>query len=267
LVSRRVTKRSGPARHSRHSRSSVATTRSRFGLRPSRRRRSRTNARARGDKRREPRGEKRRRSRSEKGRPARGPKGSRPGTRSSTRRSIQRRRTRTLLIASAVFAVVVLATSMPVSVLLSQHRQLSSTAKQLESLQLQNRALKREAEQLTNPATVADIARLDYGLVAPGSQAFEIVPAAGSPASTEQDSGAVPLDTPPVVPGSAQSQELLAAGSGSGGGSSAGTTGQHSSAVADSVSHLPGASGRPRVQSGASSGFWTRVAHTLEFWR
>ena len=142
-----------------------------------------------------------------------GPKGARAkAARGVGRLSLQRRRARGLLVLSAIFAVVVLATLMPFSALLSQREQLSSTAKQVSALTAQNKALRQEARELSDPSTVAGIARRDYGLVSPGSQAYEILPAAGSSLGSAASSGHVPLDGPPVVPGSQLSQELLGAG-------------------------------------------------------
>jgi hypothetical protein len=149
---------------------------------------------------------------------------------------------------------------MPFSALLSQRERLSSTARQVSALEAQNNVLRQEARELSDPSTVAGIARRDYGLVAPGSQAYEILPASGSSAGSAQSSGHVPLEGPPVVPGSELSQELLGVGvpvpTGGGSavsGSSAGAGAGH-------------AGGGPRRGS-TTGGFWTRVLRTLEFWQ
>lgn len=214
--------------------------------------------------------EKRRASRGAAKRPSRGRRRSSTGEHArqkvSKRASLQRRRARALLVAAAIFAAIVLATSFPVSTLLSQHKQLSSTTQQVSTLEQQNKALNEEAEQLSDPSTVAGIARRDYGLVAPGSQAYEILPAPGSSAASGQSTGHVPLEGPPVVPGSAQSQEILAAGTtGLAGGGTQGTDSAGSSGTA-SPSASAG-SGKSVSADGPSDGFWTRVLHTLEFWR
>lgn len=186
--------------------------------------------------------------------------------------SLQRRRARALLVAAGIFAAIVLATSLPVSELLSQQRQLSSASQQLSALEKQNKALSEEAQQLSNPSTVVGIARRDYGLVAPGSQAYEILPSSGASAGSGESSGHVPLEGPPVVPGSAQSQGILAAGTtGSVGGATGGSgSGSSSSGSGSSSSASSGSAGSSRASVGASGsdgGFWTRVVHTLEFWR
>jgi Septum formation initiator len=167
-------------------------------------------------------------------------------------------------VGSAAFAAVVLATSMPVSALLAQHGKLSQTSAQLRALEAQNRTLSQEAKALTDPSTVAGIARRDYGLVSPGSQAYEILPPAGSSAAAAQGTGYVPLNGPPVVPGSARSQQLIGASelsqvaspaSGSGGG----TASQPREDASRSDPSAPDPSSR--------AGFWSRVASSLEFWR
>lgn len=174
------------------------------------------------------------------------------------------RRRRALLIGACAFSLVVLVTSLPLSALLTQRSQISQTALQLRHLEDENRTLKQETTDLRNPSVVADIARRDYGLVSPGSQAYEILPVLGSSDSAAQGSGHVPLDGPPVVPGSAQSQALLGAGA-----LSAVARGATS---AGSASDGQGGGGRRQGSSHGGGitpkgGFWTRVADTLEFWR
>ena len=156
------------------------------------------------------------------------------------------------MVVGVAFAAVLLATSMPVSALLTQHRQLAGTAAALASAQSADTSLAAEAKALADAGTVDRLARTDYGLVPSGQKAYVILPPAGSSSAEVAGSGHVPLDGPPVEPGSAQSQQLL----GLGGSSS-----------------VPSSSGsqRSRTASGghraAPGGFWARVARTLEFWR
>lgn len=206
-------------------------------------------------------------------------RGVKPSTASSKREvarrrlSLQRRRARALLFVSGLFAIVVLVTSMPVSALISQHVQLSSTARQVGSLEAQNKALEQEAKQLSDPSTVVGIARRDYGLVAPGSQVYEILPPSGASTLSAQSSGHVPLEGPPVAPGSARSQELLSAGNGEGAGAaSAPVWASSSSAASVKPRSSANAAGRRATRqlardAVAGGGFWARVAGTLEFWR
>ncbi|HUY65009.1 MAG TPA: septum formation initiator family protein [Acidimicrobiales bacterium] len=160
------------------------------------------------------------------------------------------RQTRLPLVVAALFAAIVLLTGIPVSTLLTQHRQLSTTAAQLHQLQTADQALSYEARRLTDPAVVAGLARTEYGLVAPGHKAYVILPPSGASASVVAGSGHVPLQGPPVTPGSAQSEALL------------GVTGSSPRPAAG-----PRAGHRARAASAKPSTFLTRVLHTLEFWR
>jgi len=140
---------------------------------------------------------------------------------------------------------------MPVSALLTQHRQLSSTSSALAAAQAADRSLSAEAKALAGTVTVDRLARSDYGLVPSGQKAYVILPPAGSTSAEVAGSGHVPLEGPPVEPGSAQSQQLLGLGT-----PAAGTTPHgHPSTGSGSTGH------------GAAGGFWSRVTRTLEFWR
>ncbi|HAM01691.1 MAG TPA: hypothetical protein DCQ30_05625 [Acidimicrobiaceae bacterium] len=159
------------------------------------------------------------------------------------------------MVALFAFAAIVLATSMPVSALLTQHGQLASTSTALDRAQAADRSLSAQAKALAKGVTVSRLARSDYGLVPSGQKAYVILPPAGASASEVAGSGHVPLEGPPVVPGSAQARALAGLGTGS-------------------STDVPGAggssSGAGHGRSGAHAapvGFWTRVARTLEFWR
>ena len=172
----------------------------------------------------------------------------------------QRVRLRWSVVAALGFAAVVVATSMPVSDLLTQHRQLTSTAQALAATQAADRSLTAEARSLSDPSTVAGLARSEYGLVPSGQKAYVILPPVGSSATTVSGSGHVPLGTPPVVPGSAESRELLGlAPPVASGGSWSASSMKHASA-----SHPPDHDGQGTDPTG---GFWDRVVSTLEFWR
>jgi cell division protein FtsB len=157
------------------------------------------------------------------------------------------------VVALLAFAAIVLATSMPVSALLTQHSQLASTSAALDRAQAADRSLAAQAKALADGGTVSNLARTDYGLVPSGQKAYVILPPAGASASEVAGSGHVPLESPPVVPGSAQARALAGLGTGSStGGSAAGSGAGH---------------GRSGSHGASPVGFWTRVAHTLEFWR
>jgi hypothetical protein len=153
------------------------------------------------------------------------------------------------VLGAVVFALVVLATGMPVSALLAQRHQLSSASTELARLHEENGSLEHQARQLSDSATVGALARTEYGLVPNGDKAYDILPAPGTSAGTASSTGLVPLNGPPVVPGSGESQSLL------------GLASSHSS----SQGAVAGKAGSGHAA--ATPGLWGRVLDTLEFWR
>jgi hypothetical protein len=152
-----------------------------------------------------------------------------------------------------VFAAVVLASALPWSTLTNQHTQLTSASTEVSVLQAENHA-----------PTQAGLARQDYGLVKPGQKAYEILPAAaGTTASDAPTAGHVPLDEGPVVPGSRQSEELLGAGAVST--ATASTPGSTASGSVQTATKRSATASGNGNSLGAKS-FWSRVAHSLEFW-
>jgi cell division protein FtsB len=176
-------------------------------------------------------------------------------------RTVEQRRARTVLGAAGLFALVVVGTSFPLSALLSQRGQMASDAGQLAALREENAALARQAAQLHDPGTVDGLARHDYGLVRPGQKAYAILPPAGSSTGSGSSSpvtggaGHVPLDGPPVVPGSARAQKLMGVQP-----PAPRTRGSHGSAR---QGHAHGPDTGPPAPP---PGFWTRVVRNLEFW-
>jgi len=144
-------------------------------------------------------------------------------------------------------------TGMPVSALLTQHRQLATTAAELTQLQDADRTLAAQARALADSSTVSGLARSEYGLVPSGQKAYVVLPPSGATAAQVAGSGHVPLEGPPVVPGSAQSEALL--------GLSTATTPATSASGPAPGAHRTAANGH------GSAGFWARVLRTLEFWR
>jgi cell division protein FtsB len=171
------------------------------------------------------------------------------------RRAAGARRLRLPVAALLAFAAVVLVSSLPVSALLTQHRQLASVAAALARARAADRSLSAQVKALGDTGTVDGLARADYGLVPAGQKAYVILPPAGASSSEVAGSGHVPLDTPPVVPGSAQARALA----GLGGGSS--PRGATDSGAGRGAGQGTGAGGP------SSGGFWSRVVRTLEFWR
>jgi cell division protein FtsB len=174
--------------------------------------------------------------------------------------SLERRRARTMLMGAIVFACVVLLTSFPIGGLLSQRSALSGTAHELTTVKAENEVLSRQVADLSNPATVNDLARQDYGFVPKGQRVYDILPSSSPSRSALAASGQVPLDGPPVVPGSARSQALI--------GVVAPVATASASHAADS-GH--GANGDGSVSSNRPAppephSYWGRVVRSLEFW-
>jgi len=174
--------------------------------------------------------------------------------------SLERRRARTLLIGAIVFASVVLLTSFPIGGLLSQRSALAGTAHELVTVKAENQALARQVSDLSDPATVNDLARHDYGFVPKGQRVYDILPASSPSGSASAASGQVPLNGPPVVPGSARSQALIGVVAPVVAPSTAGATNsvhaKDAAALASSDSPAP-----PEPHS-----YWGRVVRSLEFW-
>jgi len=166
-------------------------------------------------------------------------------------RSRDRRRVRALAAGAVLLASVVLLTSFPLGEVLSQRAALSSTARQLSTVEAENATLARQADALSHAATVEGLARHDFGFVRSGQSVYDILPRSGTSAPATTGGGHVPLDGPPVVPGSARSQALLGVvtppGTGTG--------------TVDGAS--VGAGGGPPA---APHGYWGRIVRTLEFW-
>jgi len=143
-------------------------------------------------------------------------------------------------------------TSFPLAVLLSQHRQLSAEAAQLSTLQHQNSLLTEQSQQLNSNAEVKRLARQNYQLVLPGQALYDILPPAGTTTPTAQGAPTAgdPADQPLVPPSQAPNMSP--------------DPGLPSATVPASS----GTSGTPPpVVAKPSSGFWSRVGSTLEFWK
>lgn len=187
----------------------------------------------------------------------------RPKTREDQRATSRRsaspriRRNRIPVVLGAVFALAVIGTSFPFSTLLSQHRELSAEAAQLRQVQSDNRLLAEQDRQLSSSAEVDRLAREEYQLVLPGQTLFDVLPPSGTPASTTQGDPAdqplvSPSDAPDMSPDPGLPHSVPPADRATGAGGSA--TGAGSSAGGQGKASGP-------------SGFWSRVAETLEFWK
>jgi hypothetical protein len=165
------------------------------------------------------------------------------------------------VVLAAVAAVVILATSFPLSVLLGQHRQLSAEAAQLSQLQHQNALLNEQQTQLNSNTEIKRLAQQDYQLVEPGQSLFVILPPSGQSSTTPgAPTTGDPADQPLVSPSQAPNMTPdpgIPQTTTSGGGtspSSSGTSSSTGTAKATNGSHAP-------------SGFWSRIAGSLEFWK
>jgi len=155
--------------------------------------------------------------------------------------SLEHRRARTMVGAAVVLAAVILLTSFPLSGVLG-----------------------RQASQLAVPSTLNELARHDFGFVPTGDRVYNVLPAtspsgsassgsSGSSGSSSLGPDQVPLNGPPVVPGSLRSQALIGV-VGTAGSASEPRTGPGTSGGA-----AAGPSGEPRS-------YWGRVVRSLEFW-
>lgn len=174
---------------------------------------------------------------------------------------------------AAVVALAILGTSFPFAGLVSQHRQLSSTAAQLRTVQSENRLLAEQEGQLQTQADIDRLARQYYQMVVPGQTLFDVLPPSGlssaqSGGSTPGDPGNQPLVDPSKAPDMVPDPDLAPSTPASGSSSSSGGApgGPGSSAKAGSGTSS-GADGSGTSSGSAPSGFWSRVANSLEFWK
>jgi cell division protein FtsB len=166
-------------------------------------------------------------------------------SRADRRAGVARRRGAAILVGSAAAAAVILVAWFPAGALLAQRRTLAQTTATLHELRSEDHALRVESKNLATPTEIARIARQQFGLIAPGQLAYQVLPPPGRPGATDPDSGdpgLAPLVSPSAAP------ELPP---GTVATSGATQTTQHSS-------------GR---HPAASPGLLSRLLHTLEFWR
>jgi cell division protein FtsB len=192
----------------------------------------------------------------------RGPATPKSGGKHRSTASPKLRRRRFVLVASALFAALVLGTSFPASGLLSDHHQLASTDTALHRLKAQNRALAQENQQLNSNAEIHSLARQDYQLVDPGQTAYNVLPRTSQ--STKNGSSEVtgdPGNQPVVAPANAAGMspdpDVPTTTTASPPASSATAPTSSGSATTTPTTEPPTTGG----------GFWSRTLHSLEFWR
>jgi cell division protein FtsB len=188
------------------------------------------------------------------------------------------RRNRVPVALAAVIALVILGTSFPLSALLSQHSQLSSTSAQLQKVQSENDLLAEQQRQLNSTTDVDRLARQDYQMVMPGQTLYDVLPPSGLAAATagqatRGDPGSQPLVSPADAPDMTPDPNLPSASPSSGGSTTPGDSGTAGSssggaAAPAGVDPLHGDSGSSGSgATSAPSSFWSRVTNTLEFWK
>ncbi|MFZ2057176.1 MAG: septum formation initiator family protein [Acidimicrobiales bacterium] len=143
------------------------------------------------------------------------------------------RRARLFFLLALLLAMVILVGNFPLGALVRERSTVRTESAQLAALQATNRTLSSQVRALHDPATVAQIAHEQYGLVAPGQRSVVVLPGAAGSSSSTPD----PLANNPVP-----ASDLLP-----------------SDAILD-----PGVQAAPSPAHGP--GFWRRVLDTLEFW-
>ena len=130
----------------------------------------------------------------------------------------------------AVIVGAILITWQPWHALIAQQEQINSLRSQIATLEAQQRALDEQSAALKDTEAVTGLARQQYQLVRVGQQLIQVVPKTkGGIADID---AADPANDPLVAP-------------------------------ADAITLNPHGTG----MTSETSGFWSRLATTLEFWR
>jgi len=147
------------------------------------------------------------------------------------------------LVAAVAGAGIILAAWFPAGGLLAQRRTLSETAATLGQLRTEDAALRAESKNLSNPSEIARIARQQFQLIAPGEEAFQILPPPGQPTGA----------TDPYA--------------GDPGNESVGSPSLASAGGEDPTSAGTHGAGHAHTAPSGVAGLFDRVLQTLEFWR
>lgn len=175
------------------------------------------------------------------------------------RNSAQRRRSLrgVLLVALSLgLSAGVILAWLPASSLVNQRHQLTAAGSELNSLNAQNRRLKAEAAELSQPGAVDRIAQEQYQLEPPGTQVYDVLPPNDKGAG--QYSGDPGLQSLAAPEASAQGLQS--------------TTVSGGTSTSDSAGHDPASSGATGTHgdggtsSSSPSSFLGRIKQTLEFW-
>jgi len=145
------------------------------------------------------------------------------------------RRARLFFFVALLVAGVILFANLPIRSLTQERSTLQAETARLATLQETTRMLSAQVRSLHDPATVAQIAHQEYGLVFPGERSIVVLP---SPVGTSASSSIPdPLADNPIPASDLLPSDAILAPSATAGETSAG-----------------------------SPGFWHRVLSTLEFW-
>lgn len=174
-------------------------------------------------------------------------------TRAERRAAVTHRRSVVALVGAVVAAAVILVAWFPAGALIDQHRTLGETTSALDHLNAENKALRAESKNLSNPSEIARIARQQFELIVPGEQAFQVLPPPGKAGGSTDPYSGDPGNSPPVSPSAAP--ELPP-----------GTEKAPQRAKVLS-SHATGGTTASHAAAPSAPGLFGRILRTLEFWR
>jgi cell division protein FtsB len=156
-----------------------------------------------------------------------------------------------VIVGGVLSGAIILVAWLPVGALLHQRAELSSAESRLAQLSREAAALTAESNLLRSPEALAQLARAEYQLVAPGQRLIQVLTPSFTP-SSRSSSGPYPGD-----PGFSALVDPTGTGA----------VGQAATGAPAPASTSPTA-GAPRTASTTPPpGFLSRVMATLEFWR
>ncbi len=158
-------------------------------------------------------------------------------------------RSRLVFLGAVIVAAVVFFAWFPAGTLVSQRSSLAGTEAELAALHKQDAALAQEQKNLSDSNEIGRIAREQYQLVAPGQQAYEVLPPSGATAAGTPYAGDPGSDAP-VTPSATP-----------------GTPAGGRDHDDDAGHRLPPRPLRRTRPTPAGSGLVSRMLHSLEFWR
>ena len=156
-----------------------------------------------------------------------------------------------VILGGVLSGAIILVAWLPVGALLHQRDQLSSAESRLAQLTREAAALTAESNLLRSPEALAQLARAEYQLVAPGQRLIQVLTPSFTP-SSKSSSGPYPGD-----PGFSALVDPTGTGA-------VGRAATGAPAPVSPASPRAGAVGTP---STTPPGFLSRVMATLEFWR